>query len=169
MLNRAKIIVAGTGGQGVKMMAAILGNILVQLGVAATVLNDYDAASRGGASIAYIAFDKKEVVNPVVDQADFFMELADTGKKFSGKKVIAQAGVRSDADVYDFYGRGQAEFGKPIYGSTIALGKLLSYLEIDLSKVDLRAAIPKKLPDDNVEAVKEGYELKQKAKGKRQR
>ena len=160
MLNHAKIIVAGTGGQGVKMLAAILGEILMQLGVDVTVLNDYDAASRGGASVAYIAFDKKKVVNPVVDQADFLLELGVTGKKFTGRNIIAQKGVRTDGDVHDFFGLGREKFGKPIYGSTIALGALLVFLGIDLSKVNLRQAIPKKLPDENVKAVEMGYKLR---------
>lgn len=159
MLDHAKIIVAGTGGQGVKMLAAILGEILMQLKVDVTVLNDYDAASRGGASVAYIAFDRNEVVNPVVDRADLLLELGVTGKKFLGKKIIAQKGVRADGAVYDFFGLGREKFGKSIYGSTIALGTLLAYLEIDLAKVNLRQAIPKKLPDNNVEAIKKGYQL----------
>lgn len=162
MLDHAKIIVAGTGGQGVKMLAAILGNILMQLGVDVTVLNDYDAASRGGASVAYIAFDKNKVINPVVDRADFLLELGVTGKKFTGQKIIAQKGVRTDGDIYDFFGLGREKFGKPIYGSTIALGTLLAYLEIDLAKVNLRQAIPAKLPDENVTAVETGYKLKDK-------
>jgi Pyruvate/2-oxoacid:ferredoxin oxidoreductase gamma subunit len=159
MFDHAKIIVAGTGGQGVKMLAAILGNILVQLGVDVTVLNDYDAASRGGASVAYIAFDKKKVINPVVDEADFLLELGITGKRFTGRQIIVQKGVRANGKVYDFFGLGREKFGKPIYGSTIALGALLACLEVDLAKVNLRQAIPAKLPEENVEAVGTGYQL----------
>ncbi len=164
MLDSAQIIVAGTGGQGVKSLAKILGTLLVQIDYDVTVIVKYDAASRGGTIYAYIVFNKDKVENPVIDEGDFLLDLANTPRDFKAKKRIAQKGVKPDqpADFYDFFGTGRKKFGKPIYGNSIALGTLLAYLEADLGKMDIRAALPKKLPDDNVNAVKMGYEMKNK-------
>jgi len=162
MLSNGKIIVAGTGGQGVKSLAKILGALMVQINYAASVIVKYDAASRGGTIYAYIVFDKNQVENPVIDEADILLDLAETPRQFSARQRIAQKGVKPEqsADFYDFFGLGKEKYGKPIYGNSIALGTLLAYLEADLADFDIRAALPKKLPDDNVEAVKAGYALK---------
>lgn len=162
MIDSAKIILSGTGGQGVKSLANILGALLIQKGYAVSVLVNYDSASRGGTIYAYLVFDKKEVSNPIVDKADFLLELGMTPREFRAKKIIRQKGIHKvgEADFYEFAKLGKENFGKPIYGNSIALGLLWKYLEGDLSEIDVRAAIPKKLPDDNVDAVKLGFELK---------
>ncbi|MFC1721974.1 2-oxoacid:acceptor oxidoreductase family protein [Patescibacteria group bacterium] len=162
MLDNATIIVAGTGGQGVKSLANILGNLLIQLDYDVTVLVNYDSASRGGTIYAYIVFDKNKVINPIIDKADFLLDLANNTRKFSFKQRIAQEGVKPDqpANFYNFFGMGREKYKKEIYGNSVALGTLLAYLEADLDKLDIRAAMPKKLPDDNVEAVKDGFNLK---------
>ncbi|MFC1617824.1 2-oxoacid:acceptor oxidoreductase family protein [Patescibacteria group bacterium] len=160
MLDSAKIIVSGTGGQGVKSLVNILGDLLIQADYDVSVLVNYDSASRGGTIYAYVVFDKDKVENPIVDEADFLLELAKTPQEFQAKQNICAQDVNSDADNYDFFGLGQEKFGKPIYGNSIALGTLLAYLEADLSKFDIRKAMPKKLPDDNVDAVQAGYKLK---------
>ncbi len=161
MLDQAKITVSGTGGQGVKSLANILGAILIQLDYEVSVLVNYDSASRGGTIYAWVVYGKEKIGNPIVDEADYLVELAKTPKEYSAKQKICQKGVNADADNYDFEGLGAEKFGKPIYGNSIALGALLAYLEADLSEIDIRSALPKKLPDDNVDAVKLGYGLKE--------
>jgi Pyruvate/2-oxoacid:ferredoxin oxidoreductase gamma subunit len=164
MITKAQIIVAGTGGQGVKSLANILADLLIQIKYDVTVLVNYDSASRGGTIFAYIVLDKIKITNPIIDKADFLLDLATTPRDFPYLHRIAQTGVKPDlpADFYDFFGAGQEKFGREIYGNSIALGTLLAYLGADLKKLDLRAALPKKLPDDNVEAIKYGFSLKSK-------
>ncbi|MCX6357387.1 MAG: 2-oxoacid:acceptor oxidoreductase family protein, partial [Candidatus Aureabacteria bacterium] len=53
------------------------------------------------------------------------------------------------------------EFGSPLFINMVALGKLLHHLGIDIDKVDFASTLPAKFLDQNVRAIKYGYDAKE--------
>ena len=74
-----KIALDGVGGQGVRLIAGIMGSLLARMGKQVTVLFDYDSSVRGSMSDAFLIFDDEPIANPVVEEADIMLKLADKG------------------------------------------------------------------------------------------
>ena len=72
-----KIALDGVGGQGVRVIAGVLGALLARMGKEVTVLYDYDSSVRGSMSDAFVIFDDRPIENPVVEDADIMLKLAD--------------------------------------------------------------------------------------------
>ena len=63
-----RIALDGVGGQGVRLIASVLGALLARMGKQVTVLFDYDSSVRGSMSDAFVIFDDVPIANPVVDR-----------------------------------------------------------------------------------------------------
>ena len=84
-----RIALDGVGGQGVRVIAGVLGSLLARMGKQVTVLFDYDSSVRGTMSDAFVIFDDDPIDNPVVEDADILLRLADRGHlRISGRKVV---------------------------------------------------------------------------------
>jgi len=156
-----KIALDGVGGQGVRLIAGVMGALLARMGKEVTVLFDYDSSVRGSMSDAFLIFDDQPIENPVVEEADIMLKLADKGHlRIHGRKVVADLGLEvPGAEQIPFGSLGGQLFGKDLFGNMIALGRILRLAEIEFDEAAIRESLPKRFVDDNVAAIRFGYDL----------
>ncbi len=155
-----KIILAGEAGQGIKLMAHALANILAKMGKEVTMNVLYDATVRGGEITAELIFSDNRIESPFFEKADLCMELAKTAKRaFTAERYILEASIPEGVaeERIPFEKDAIEKFGSPIFINMIALGRLLRHIGIPVDKVDFRSVLPAKFLEENVRAVKYGY------------
>ena len=155
------IALDGVGGQGVRVIAGVLGNLLARMGKEVTVLFDYDSSVRGSMSDAFVIFDDAPIANPVIEEADILLKLANKGHlRIHGHKVVTDLGLASPGDEQiPFAALGFRQFGKELFGNMIALGRLLRLAGVDYDDRAIRDALPRRYQDENVAAIRFGFEL----------
>src|SRR5215208_5765823 len=137
-----RIALDGVGGQGVRVIAGVLGALLARMGKQVTVLFDYDSSVRGSMSDAFVIFDDEPIANPVVEEADIMLKLADKGHlRISGRKVVTDLGLGRPGD------------------EQIPFGRIMRLAEIDFHEPSIRESLPRRFTDENVAAIRFGYEL----------
>jgi Pyruvate/2-oxoacid:ferredoxin oxidoreductase gamma subunit len=156
-----RIALDGVGGQGVRVIAGVLGALLARMGKEVTVLFDYDSSVRGSMSDAFVIFDDVPISNPVVEQADIMLKLADKGHlRIGGRVVVTDLGLgRPGDEQIPFASLGSRHFGKELFGNMIALGRLLRLAEIEFDEPAIRESLPRRYQDENVAAIRFGYDL----------
>ena len=156
-----RIALDGVGGQGVRVIAGVLGALLARMGKQVTVLFDYDSSVRGSMSDAFVIFDDVPILNPVVEEADIMLKLADKGHlRITGRKVVTDLGLGKPGDEQiPFASLGSEHFGKELFGNMIALGRLLRLAAIDFDDAAIRESLPRRYQDENVAAIRFGYQL----------
>jgi Pyruvate/2-oxoacid:ferredoxin oxidoreductase gamma subunit len=156
-----RIALDGVGGQGVRVIAGVLGALLARMGKQVTVLFDYDSSVRGSMSDAFVIFDDQPIANPVVEEADIMLKLADKGHlRISGRKVVTDLGLGPAGDEQiPFASLGSEHFGKELFGNMIALGRILRLAEVDFDDAAIRESLPRRYQDENVAAIQFGYRL----------
>jgi Pyruvate/2-oxoacid:ferredoxin oxidoreductase gamma subunit len=156
-----RIALDGVGGQGVRLIANILGALLARMGKEVTVLFDYDSSVRGSMSDAFVIFDDSPILNPVVEEADIMLKLADKGHlRISGRKVVTDLGLgRPGDEQIPFASLGSEHFGKELFGNMIALGRLLRLAEIEFNEEAIRDSLPRRYVEENLAAIRFGYDL----------
>jgi 2-oxoglutarate ferredoxin oxidoreductase subunit gamma len=75
---RIAIKLAGEGGQGVGLAAAVLAEAALASGHEVTMLQTYGPEARGGASSADVVISNRQVANPKVIEADLLLLLNQT-------------------------------------------------------------------------------------------
>jgi Pyruvate/2-oxoacid:ferredoxin oxidoreductase gamma subunit len=112
-------------------------------------------------SDAFLIFDDQPIANPVVEEADIMLKLADKGHlRISGRKVVADLGLDvPGAEQIPFASLGSQHFGKELFGNMIALGRLLRLASIEFNEAAIRESLPRRFTDENVAAIRFGYEL----------
>jgi hypothetical protein len=58
-----------------------------------------------------------------------------------------------------FASLGSEHFGKELFGNMIALGRLLRLAEIEFDDAAIRESLPRRYQDENVAAIRFGYQL----------
>jgi Pyruvate/2-oxoacid:ferredoxin oxidoreductase gamma subunit len=156
-----KIALDGVGGQGVRLIAGVLGALLARMGKEVTVLFDYDSSVRGSMSDAFVIFDDAPIANPVVEEADIMLKLADKGHlRIRGRKVVTDLGLgRPGDEQIPFATLGEQHFGKELFGNMIALGRLLRLAEVEFNEAAIRESLPRRFVEENVAAIRYGYQL----------
>lgn len=167
-----KIIVSGEGGQGVRVIAITLAELLTKLGYEVSLLYDYDAAVRGGLSLAHLIYDKLPIDNPIIDEADILLKLSDKAKDLHAKTTVYQTGLVVEGgktlkledipptnEEIPFSEMGTEIFGKEMFGYMIALGRLMILADINAPESDIRAVLPKKYKEENMNAILFGQRL----------
>ena len=156
-----KIALDGVGGQGVRLIAGVMGALLARMGKEVTVLFDYDSSVRGSMSDAFLIFDDQPIANPVVEEADIMLKLADKGHlRISGRKVVTDLGLgRPGDEQIPFASLGSQLFGKELFGNMIALGRILRLARIDWDEPAIRESLPSRYVEENVAAIRYGYDL----------
>jgi Pyruvate/2-oxoacid:ferredoxin oxidoreductase gamma subunit len=156
-----RIALDGVGGQGVRVIAGVMGALLARMGKQVTVLFDYDSSVRGSMSDAFLIFDDEPIANPVVEEADIMLKLADKGHlRIHGRKVVADLGLDvPGAEQIPFASLGSQRFGKELFGNMIALGRILRLAAIEFDEPAIRESLPRRYQDENVAAIRFGYEL----------
>lgn len=155
-----KVIISGEGGQGVRLISHSLATLLTNLGYEVSLLYDYDAAVRGGMSVAHLTFDKESIANPVIEEADILLKLSDKAEGLHARKTVGQTGLHIDEEI-PFDKLGIEKFGREIFGNMIALGHLMSLVGVDVSDEELTAVLPLKYREENLSAVHFGHHLKE--------
>jgi Pyruvate/2-oxoacid:ferredoxin oxidoreductase gamma subunit len=155
------IALDGVGGQGVRVIAGVLGNLLARMGKHVTVLFDYDSSVRGSMSDAFVIFDNAPIANPVIEEADILLKLANKGHlHVRGRKVVTDLGLAQTGDEQiPFAALGSEHFGKELFGNMIALGRLLRLAAVDYDDRAIRDALPRRYQDENLAAIRFGYDL----------
>jgi Pyruvate/2-oxoacid:ferredoxin oxidoreductase gamma subunit len=156
-----RIALDGVGGQGVRLIAGVLGALLARMGKEVTILFDYDSSVRGSMSDAFVIFDDQPIENPVVEEADIMLKLADKGHlRIRGRMVVTDLGLGLPGqEQIPFASLGSQHFGKELFGNMIALGRLLRLAEVEFDETAIRESLPQRFVDDNVAAIRFGYEL----------
>jgi len=167
-----KIIVSGEGGQGVRVISITLAQLLMNLGYQICLLYDYDAAVRGGLSLAHLVYSKEPIDNPVIDEADILLKLSNKAEDLHAKTTVYQTGLMSKDEkslkIEDipptneeipFSEMGTEIFGKELFGYMIALGRLMVLADITVPESDLIAVLPKKYKEENLSAINFGQRL----------
>jgi Pyruvate/2-oxoacid:ferredoxin oxidoreductase gamma subunit len=156
-----RIALDGVGGQGVRLIAGVLGALLARMGKHVTVLFDYDSSVRGSMSDAFVIFDDVPIANPVVEEADIMLKLADKGHlRIRGRKVVTDLGLGREGDEQiPFATLGSEHFGKELFGNMIALGRLLRLAKIEFDEASIRESLPRRFVEENLAAIRFGYEL----------
>lgn len=68
-----KIIVSGTGGQGIQFFAQLFAKDAIHKGKYATLIKSYGPEARGGASQSSVIIDEKPITNPIIKNADYLI------------------------------------------------------------------------------------------------
>ena len=89
------------------------------------------------------------------------LKLADKGHlRIHGRKVVTDLGLGSPGDEQiPFASLGSEHFGKELFGNMIALGRLLRLAEIEFDEPAIRESLPRRFVDENVAAIRYGYDL----------
>ena len=165
-----KIVLVGEGGQGIKLMAHVLANVLTMLGKEVSFNPAYGAQVRGGESKAELIYSDEKIEVPLIDEADIRVQLARVPKEhdFRTKKLIVEdTACGSECKDCEFachareripFNRiASEEFGNPLFVNMIALGNLLSQIGIDMDEVDFQSILPARFFQENLKAIRYGY------------
>jgi len=156
-----RIALDGVGGQGVRLIAGVMGALLARMGKEVTILFDYDSSVRGSMSDAFVIFDDKPIENPVVEEADIMLKLADKGHlRIHGRMVVTDLGLGLPGqEQIPFASLGSQHFGKELFGNMIALGRLLRLAGVDFDETAIRESLPQRFAEENLAAIRYGYQL----------
>jgi len=165
-----KIKLAGTGGQGIKLLGHVLGNILSELNYHVSLNFEFDTSVRGGSISADLIYSDKEIENPIIDKADILLQLGgkqeDAIKTKAQERVIEKSicniectkcDIRCEGRQIPFYDVANKKFGSKIYMNMLALGLILNYIGINPERVNLKNGLPEKYIEQNIQAIKYGY------------
>jgi Pyruvate/2-oxoacid:ferredoxin oxidoreductase gamma subunit/ribosomal protein S18 acetylase RimI-like enzyme len=159
-----KIVLAGEAGQGIKLMAHTLANILAKIGKEVSLNLVYDAAVRGGEITAELIYSDEKIETPFFDKADLGVCLSKSKKGAINAKelIVEKDAYDSDLfypipDVMPFAKIAMDEFHSPVFVNMIALGRLLSIIGIKIEKVDFELEFHSRFLEENTRAVKYGY------------
>lgn len=157
------IVIDGVGGQGVRVIGNTMATLLGAMGYEVTLLYDYDSSVRGGMSEAFLKYADEPIANPVVEHANVTLRLADHGPyHLASDYVVSDIGLAKPgerAEEVPFLELGVRHFGRDLFGNMIALGRLLRLSEVSFDEAALVAALPSKYREENIGAVRYGYEL----------
>lgn len=167
-----QIIISGEGGQGVRVIAITLAQLLNNMNYEVSLLYDYDTAVRGGLSLAHLTYDTEAIDNPIIDEADILLKLSDKAEELRAKTIVCQTGLSDDnaksikvedipptTEEIPFSEMGTGIFGKELFGYMIALGRLMVLADIKAPESELQAALPKKFKEENLKAINFGRHL----------
>ncbi len=161
-----RLILAGEAGQGIKVMAHALANILSKLGKEVSLNLVYGTAVRGGEISAELIFSDEKIEVPFFDKADICLQLSRPVRKgFKADKQIIEEAIleyiervdKETEDVVPFKREAVDRFGSPIFVNMIALGRLLNHIGIPIDKLNFSHGLPARFLEENVRAIKYGY------------
>lgn len=163
------IVLSGEGGQGIKLIAHILANILAVLGKEVSLNLVYDAAVRGGNIRAEIVYSDEPVEVPFFEEADLGLLLSKTpDPAIRAKQVLIESSACDSeckkcelrcpvSDRIPFEKLATEQFNSPVFVNMIALGRILSKIGINIEIVNFASGFPSKFIEENIRAVRYGY------------
>lgn len=168
MIKKIKLV--GTGGQGIKLLGHLLGNVLAELNYHVSLNFQFDTSVRGGSILADFIYSDKEIENPIIDEADILIQLGgkqtEAMKTKAKERIIERSICNTECEKCDircagkqipFYDVANKKFGSKLYMNMLALGLVLKHIGVDPNKVNLKNGLPEKYIEKNVEAIQYGY------------
>jgi len=159
-----KVVLTGEAGQGIKLMAHTLGNILAKMGKEVSLNIIYGAAVRGGEITAELIYSDEKIETPFFEKADLGVCLSRSKKGLiNAKELIVEAAAYENdlihpiPDVMPFAKMAMDQFHSHVFVNMIALGRLLNIIGIKIEKVDFESEFRSKFLEENTRAVKFGY------------
>ncbi len=164
-----KIVLAGEAGQGIKLIAHALANIVAKLGKEVALNLVYDAAVRGGNIRAEMIYSDDSIDVPFFEEADIGLQLSKTpDPTIRAKYVLIEASACEEeckkcelrcpaSDRVPFEKLAIEQFDSPIFVNMIALGKILSIIGINIETVSFTSEFPPQFLDENIKAIRYGY------------
>jgi 2-oxoglutarate ferredoxin oxidoreductase subunit gamma len=172
-----KIIVAGSGGQGIMLLGKIAAQAAMYSALRTTWLPAYGAEVRGGAAYCMVTLSDEPIGNPYIEQADVFLALNETGfLKFrhrikpgalwilNDSLVSSRPAAAPDVIAGSFTDKALL-LGNVRVANIIALGAYVAArgtLEADVVKRVMReygSSVPKPLVELNLKALQTGIAL----------
>ena len=170
--DRAEVIMAGSGGQGLVVSGMMLAEaaILEEKNVVQTV--SYGIASRGGFSMAEVIIDKEEIVFQQVQQADVVLILTEEAMEKlyamadQGTSIFYDTTLLKNRKDERFYGQPftelAAELGHAGTANVIALGyiaQITGLIKIESLAEVIRSRFSGKVQNLNLKALQKGVDL----------
>lgn len=175
-MRRTRIVLSGSGGQGVITAAIILAEAaVIHEGMNATQSQSYGAAARGGATRSDVIISEKEINFPLVTQPNilvcltqpaysgFAQEIRPGGTLLTDSRFVETTRkVDARQIVLPMYETVMREIGKPIVFNICVLGALLGVADL-VKPESVIKAIADRVPSDFIEmnqnALNLGLEL----------
>ncbi|MBU1870349.1 MAG: 2-oxoacid:acceptor oxidoreductase family protein [Candidatus Omnitrophica bacterium] len=172
-----KIIIAGSGGQGVMLLGKVIAEAAMKENKFVTWLPCYGAEVRGGTAYCMVIVSNKGIGSPYVDKADSVIIMNSPSlAKFEGRLAkggfllinssLVHAQIKTaKAKSYPFTEIAQA-CGNIKTANMVALGALIAHRNILKEKScievmkEAASSVKKELIEINISALKEGIRLK---------
>ncbi len=153
-----KIIITGEAGQGIKLMAHTLANILNRLGKEVTLHLKYDSRVRGGNITADLVYSNKKIESPFFKEADIVIQLSKgVQTSIKAKKVFGEDEALKVCDSTSSPQIYSEHFQGPMFSNMFVLGKLLRFLGIAIGQINFNKEFPAKFLNENIKAINYGY------------
>jgi len=173
---RIAMRLAGEGGQGVGLAAAVLAEAALLSGHEVTMLQNYGPEARGGASSADVVISDRQIANPKVNEADLLLILNQTSwNKFARAPwrtpttvVVAEEGrVRLDGSkpgvlTLPFERIAREELREKLVANMLAVGAVGALIGCMTSSSLVEAGMarsPAAFRAVNKEAIERGWDL----------
>jgi len=118
-----KIIVAGSGGQGVMLLGKIMAQAAMSSGLRTTWLPAYGAEVRGGAAYCMVILSDEPIGNPYIERADVFLALNEMGfQKFRNRIKPGALWILNASLVRGRPGAGSTVVAGPFTDEALLLG-----------------------------------------------
>ncbi len=92
-----KLIITGSGGEGIKFLAKKLSDLLLEKNYEVSLMISYDAAMEGGEIYATLVYSKEKIENPLVEKADLLVELSKVKQEFEAEEKITLDQIPQDS------------------------------------------------------------------------
>ena len=173
---KKRMIITGSGGQGVVMLSVLLANAYgIYEGYEVAQTQSYGAQARGGASQSSLVISDSPIDYIEVDKADVFVAFNEMGFKKYFPKCHSETKIFVDSTfidpslykdlpnpVYEINATYIAEHQfKPVMVNVVMMGFIVAKLgEIKLESLQktIASELPAKAYEQNIAALKVGYE-----------
>lgn len=164
-----KIVLAGTAGQGIKLTAQVLADILAKLQMNVSLNVVYGPTVRSGEVEAELVYSDGKIDVPFIEKADILLLLSKVDiSQYKAKEIIIESSlldlkeVSSDitypeTEHISFSKIASEEFGSSRYINMLALGRLLRHIGINIEKINFQSELPPQFLEENVKAIRYGY------------
>ena len=170
--ERYEVILAGSGGQGLVLAGIMLGEAAMLEGKVVAQTQTYEAATRGGFSMAEVIIDRREIVYQQVQDPDIVLTLTEeTLEKYASfaekgvpvyyDSTLARSRVGPNLTGYPFT-KIASDLGKVTAANILALGSLIATVPMvkaeSLAQV-IRRRFKGNALELNLRALQTGIEL----------
>ena len=172
----AKLLFAGSGGQGVLTIGNILGNAAMMEDLHVTYLPAYGAAMRGGTANCTLSISDEVIASPVASAPDlllamnqpsvlsFINRINSGGQLLYNSTIVDTVPVRGDVNIFSIPANQIAiDMGNARSANMVILGafiKLTNIIKLEAvhESVDFLMGSKKKVAESVIAAVNAGYE-----------